>query len=85
MPGLPRHDQGMPGLVSLGPSPPQARGPFPRAKELLCDTGQTAASEGRTWGSDSPGGKQDWTKRKKSGISEMSKPSFPFVMIENVK
>lgn len=70
MPGLPRHDQGMPGLVSLGPSPPQARGPFPRAKELLCDTGQTAASEGRAWGSDSPGGKQDWTKRKKEVESQ---------------
>lgn len=75
----------MPGDVSLNPSPPQARGLFLRANELLCDIGQTTAAEGRAWGSDPPRGKPDRTKRKKSGISETSKPSFPFVMIENVK
>lgn len=43
-------------------------------------------AEGGAWGSDPSGRKPDWTKRKqRSGISEMSKPSFPLVMIENVK
>lgn len=70
MPGLPRHGQGMPGLVSLDPSPPQARGPFPRAHELLCDIGQTAAAERRAWGSDPSGGKPDRTPRKKEVESQ---------------
>lgn len=77
----------MPGLVSLDPSPAQARGPFPGAKELLCDTDCGSSGGGGAWDSDPSGGKPDRTKgeKKKSGISAMSKPSFPLVMIENVK
>lgn len=41
MPGFPRLGQGMPGLVPLDPSPAQARRPFPRANELLCNVGRT--------------------------------------------
>lgn len=93
MPGLLSHGQGMPGLVSLDPSPAQTRRPFPRANELLCDIRQIVAAveEGRAWGSVPSGAKPDGTKDKrkkdlkKSGISAMSKASFPLVKTENVR
>lgn len=67
MPGLLRHGQGMPGLVSLDPSPAQTRRPFPGANELLCDIGRAVAAveEGKVWGSVPLGAKPDGTKGKK--------------------
>lgn len=79
MPGFPRHGQGMPGLVPLDPSPAQARRPFPRANELLCNVGRTAAAEGGAWGSDPSGRKPDRTKRKKEKEVESQKcPNLVF-------
>lgn len=75
-----------PGLLAL----PRARGPFPRATELLGDVGGYCwqqVEEGGACGSDPSGGKPDRTKKgkRKTEISTVSKPSFPSVAIENVK
>lgn len=66
-----------PGLLAL----PRARGPFPRATELLCDVGGYCwqqVEEGGACGSDPSGGKPDRTKKGKRKMKSQQCPNLVF-------